>query len=92
MDHVNQTFESTTVSLDGNSYADCTFRDVTFVYAGGPLDMTNCTMDRFAFQFDGDLARGLFALYQLFGTEGMLTILRGFTQPGEGGEITLPVG
>ena len=92
MDHVNQTFESATVSLDGNSYTDCTFRDVTFVYAGGPLEMSNCAMDRFAFQFDGDLARGLFTLYQLFGTEGMLTILRGFPQPGEGGEITLLVG
>ena len=53
--------------------------------------MANCGMDRFSFQFDGDLARGLFTLYQLFGTEGMLTILRGFTEPGEGGEVTLPI-
>ena len=92
MDHVNQTFEAETVTLDGNSYTDCTFRNVTFVYAGGPLEMSNCAMDRFSFRFDGDLARGLFTLYQLFGTEGMLTILRGFTEPGEGGEMVLPVG
>jgi hypothetical protein len=92
MEYVNQTFKSTTVSLDGNSYTGCSFRDVIFVYAGGPLEMENCAMDRFSFQFDGDLSRGLFTLYQLFGTEGMLTILRGFTQPGEGGEITLPIG
>ncbi len=91
MDHVNQIFESTTVSLDGNSYTGCSFRDVTFVYAGGPVEMANCGMDRFSFQFDGDLARGLFTLYQLFGTEGMLAILRGFTEPGAGGEVTLPI-
>jgi hypothetical protein len=91
MDYVNESFESGTVSLDGNSYRDCSFRNVTFKYAGGPLEMSNCSMDRFAFQFDGDLARGLFTLYQLFGTEGMLTLLRGFTEPGEGGEVVLPV-
>ena len=39
--------------------------------------------------FGGQLANGLYALYQLFGTEGMLQILRGFTEPGEGGEIEL---
>ena len=90
MDYVNESFESGTISLDGNSYRDCSFRNVTFKYAGGPLEMSNCSMDRFSFQFDGDLARGLFTLYQLFGTDGMLTLLRGFTEPGEG-EVVLPV-
>lgn len=88
MEYVNQRFEGVTVTLDGNSYRDCTFENVTFHYSGGPLDMANCAMDRFAFQFGGDLANGLYALYQLFGTEGMLTILRGFTEP-HSGEVTL---
>ena len=91
MDHANQTFDSGTITLDGNSYVDCTFRNVVFHYSGGPVEMSNCSMDRFSFQFGGDLAQGLFTLYQLFGTEGMLTILRGFTEPSEG-EVTLQIG
>ena len=31
----------------------------------------------------GALANGLFALYQLFGTEALLQIIRGFTEPSE---------
>jgi len=89
MDYANQTFENGTVELDGNSYSGCTFRGVTFKYAGGPVEMDDCALERFSFQFDGDLARGLFTLYQLFGTEGMLSILRGFTEP-QSGDIALP--
>lgn len=91
MDYRNEKFEGGTVALDGNSYVNCTFTDVVFHYAGGPVEMENCGMDRFSFQFGGDLAQGLFTLYQLFGTDGMLQILRGFTEPGEGGEIELRV-
>ena len=39
--------------------------------------------------FGGQLANGLYALLQLFGVEGMLQIIRGFTQPGDGKEIEL---
>ena len=46
--------------------------------------MKNCDIDRFSFRFGGALATGLFALYQLFGTEGLLQIIRGFTEPSEG--------
>jgi len=88
MEHIDKSFENETVRLDGNSYRNCTFRDVTFVYGGGPLTMETCKMDRFSWRFEGDLARGLFNLYQLFGTDGMLKILRGFTEPTEG-EIIL---
>ena len=41
-------------------------------------------------RFAGPLANGLHALYQLFGTEGMLQIIRGFTQPPEGDVVELP--
>jgi hypothetical protein len=84
MEFVDQAFKGVTVELDGNRYIRCTFVDVIFHYAGGPLDMEGCGMDRFSFQFDGDLARGLFTLYQLFGTDGMLRILRSFTDPKPG--------
>uniref|UniRef100_UPI0013D85D0F hypothetical protein n=3 Tax=Pseudomonadota TaxID=1224 RepID=UPI0013D85D0F len=61
-----------------------------FVYSGGPVEMADCGIERFSMKFDGDLAQGLFTLYQLFGTEGMLQIIRGFTQPTEG-EIQIDI-
>ncbi|WP_213982465.1 hypothetical protein [Sphingomonas sp. dw_22] len=91
MEYTNQHFEGVTVALDGNTYRNCSFLNVVFQYSGGPLEMSDCGMDRFSFQFGGDLAQGLFTLYQLFGTEGMLSILRGFTDP-KPGEVTLPIG
>ena len=91
MDYVNQTFERGTVELDGNSFEKCTFVDVVFQYSGGDLTMKDCGMDRFSFQFGGDLANGLYALYQLFGTEALLQIIRGFTEPTEAQtELALP--
>jgi hypothetical protein len=84
MDFVDRVFDGGTVELDGNSFSNCTFRNVTLKYAGKAVDMSDCGMENFSFQFDGDLAQGLFTLYQLFGTEGMLQIIRGFTQPQDG--------
>jgi hypothetical protein len=83
-----QTFEDVAVDLDGNEFDDCTFRKVIFDYSGGTLVMNHCRIESFSFRFGGALSTGLFALYQLFGTEGMLQIIRGFTQPAEG-EVTL---
>jgi hypothetical protein len=91
VDYKDQTFEDTTVELDGNSFENCSFNRVVLHYSGGELVMKNCNFDRFSFQFGGALANGLFALYQLFGTDGMLQIIRGFTEPTEGEiELTLP--
>jgi hypothetical protein len=84
MEFVHRIFEGGDIVLDGNSYRNCTFRKVRFVYGGGSLKMDDCQMDEFSWQFTGELANGLFALYQLFGQEGLLTIIRGFTEPKEG--------
>ena len=84
MDYVDQTFEDTAVELDGNSFDNCTFRNVIFQFSGGDLMMKNCDIDRFSFQFGGALANGLYAIQQLFGTEALLQIIRGFTDPSEG--------
>ena len=81
MEYFDRRFEGETVSLDGNSYTNCTFRDVILVFGGGDLHMTNCDIDRFRFQFEGQLANGLHAIYQLFGTEALLKIIRGFVEP-----------
>ena len=89
MDYKDQTFENTTVQLDDNTFEKCSFNNVVLQYSGGSLTMSSCDFDRFSFQFGGNLANGLYALYQLFGTEGMLQIIRGFTDPGKGGEIEL---
>jgi hypothetical protein len=92
VDYKDQVFENVDVPLDGNSYENCTFRNVVFDYGGGELVMKNCGMDRFSFRFNGALANGLYALYQLFGTEALLQIIRGFTEPNQaGGDIELNV-
>lgn len=89
MDYKDQLFEDVEVPLDGNSFENCTFRNVVFKFGGGDLVMKNCGMDRFSFRFDGALANGLYALYQLFGTEALLQIIRGFVEPTDSGEIEL---
>jgi hypothetical protein len=91
VDYKDQSFEGVTVELDGNSYERCVFRNVVFSYSGGHLHMKECSLDRFSFKFGGALATGLYALYQLFGTEGMLQIIRGFTDR-SAGEIELQLG
>lgn len=88
MQHSNETFEGAVVELDGNSYEDCTFYNVVFQYSGGDLQMKNCAIDRFSFKFGGALANGLYAIQQLFGTEALLQIIRGFTEP-KPGEVEL---
>ena len=73
-DYVNETFEGE-VELDGNTYRNCTFDKVTFIYGGGTLNMDNCQFGEFGFFFKDQLANGLFALYQLFGKEGLLNLI-----------------
>ncbi|MDV3457539.1 hypothetical protein RZN05_11135 [Sphingomonas sp. HF-S4] len=90
MHHENHVFEAGTLALDGDSFTNCTFQDIVLQYSGGPVTMVNCNFNRFSFQFGGDLAQGLHILHQLFGTEGMFTILRGHIEPGIGGEVPLP--
>jgi hypothetical protein len=80
----DQIFDGVPVELDDNEFERCSFTDVTFTYSGGDLKMSECNIVSFRMQFGGQLATGLFALYQLFGTEGMLQIIRGFTEPVEG--------
>jgi hypothetical protein len=90
VDYKNETFESVEVELDGNTFERCSFNDVLFKFSGGDIEMKECKIERFSFVFGGALANGLYALLQLFGVEGMLQIIRGFTQPGDGKEIELP--
>lgn len=88
MEHTDEVFENVTVELDEQVFRRCTFRNVLFQYSGGDLQMQECNIESFQINFGGPLANGLYALYQLFGIEGLTQIIRGFTEPG-GGEITL---
>ena len=81
MEFADQTFDGDEIVLDGNSYRNCTFRGVTFVFGGGELVMSDCMIESFSFRFTGDLANGLFALHQLFGPDGLIKIVRGFVSP-----------
>ena len=89
MQFTDQVFDGGEVPLDGNSYSNCTFRNVTLQYAGGDLDMTDCALESFRLQFFGDLERGLFTLYQLFGEEGLVRIIRGFGAGQADEQVTL---
>jgi len=90
MHYENERFEGTSVTLDHNSFTNCVFNDVTLDYSGGPVEMDNCNIQRFQLRFGGDLAQGLHILHQLFGTENLLQLIRGFTEPpGDRGEIVL---
>ncbi|HEX8364641.1 MAG TPA: hypothetical protein VD887_01610 [Allosphingosinicella sp.] len=84
MQFENRNFEGGTVNLDGNRYTGCTFRNTVLRFGGGDLHMTDCEFDGISFQFEGKLANGLHALYQLFGTEGLIKIIRGFVDPQPG--------
>lgn len=85
----DELFEDVTVTLDGNTFNNCTFRNAVLEYSGKGVTMSNCNFQSFSFAFGGDLAEGLYTLYQLFGTEGMLKIIRGTAEGTSGQTVNL---
>jgi len=59
-------FRDQRVQLDSNEFEGCEFTNVMFEYAGGPVYLAGCRFDGFAWQFTGDLGRGLAMLAQLY--------------------------
>lgn len=43
MDYNRHAFENETVQLDGNTFANCSFRNCIIKYAGGPTSITGTT-------------------------------------------------
>ena len=41
----NQAFERTTITLDYNEFVNCTIKDCTVIYAGGPYSLVTCKID-----------------------------------------------
>lgn len=66
MRYEGQHFRNTRVQLDGNEFDQCRFTNVLFEYAGGPVHLCGCQFEGFAWQFAGDLGRGLAMLGQLY--------------------------
>lgn len=52
--HKDETFEDATVDLDGETFENCTFRNVTLAYSGGePPVLDGCKFEEFTFDFRG---------------------------------------
>ena len=67
MHYTGEHFSNQPVRLDGNQFDGCRFTNVIFEYAGGPIYLCGCRFEGFRWQFEGDLARGLAVLGQLYG-------------------------
>ena len=64
-------FNHETVALDGESFADCEFRDCRLVYAGGELpSFSDCRFDGCEWKFEGAAARTLAQLKLVWGNGG----------------------
>jgi hypothetical protein len=59
-------FRDQRVQLDGNEFEGCRFTNVLFEYGGGPVAISGCRFEGFAWQFTGDFGRGLQMLAQLY--------------------------
>ena len=64
-----------TLTLDGESFADCEFRDCRLVYGGGePPSFRGCRFDNCEWKFEGAAARTLAHLKGVWGVGGKATV------------------
>ncbi len=67
MKYKSETFEKTTVQLDGNTFESCEFNNCVLEYSGGkPPTMSNCGLSGSSFSFTdqaGDTVQFLTAMY-----------------------------
>ena len=53
--HKDETFEDATVDLDGETFENCTFRNVTLAYSGGePPVLDGCKFEGFITRYQPD--------------------------------------
>ena len=61
-----QTFETTTVELDGTSYHNCKFNQCKLIYRGGPTRLSSCYLSKnCSFEFQDNAAFMLQTLSEL---------------------------
>jgi hypothetical protein len=57
MDYSKKTFKGETVTLDGNTFHQCTFENCELIYKGGkPPAMSGCSFNTPRFKFEGPAA------------------------------------
>ena len=81
MEYIDQTFEGGSMTLDGHTFRNCTFKDVITRFDGGEVVMENCSMSNPRVQIGGDLARGIVILNDLFGTDELVKMVRNVVDP-----------
>jgi len=60
MKMTNCTFEDLVEIMDGKTYEDCKFKNVTLIYMGGPPPtLARCAFEDSEFKFDGPAANTL---------------------------------
>ncbi len=75
--HENETFENTTVELDGETFVNCTFKNVTLAYSGGaPPHLDACNFDDFTFDFRGAASNTAIFMRALSETTGGDEVIR----------------
>ncbi|MGJ3239676.1 MAG: hypothetical protein ACFE0Q_13280 [Anaerolineae bacterium] len=63
----NASYENERVQIDGKSYRDCTFTDVTLVYSAGILPIfENCTFNNIQLDFSAEADNTLLFLSGLY--------------------------
>ena len=62
MQITGKTFRDTEVDIDGVEFVECTFENVVFNYAGGPIGFKGCTIISYSFRLTGHLGAGLESL------------------------------
>jgi hypothetical protein len=68
-------FNQETVALDGESFADCEFRDCRLVYRGGePPSFSGCRFDDCEWKFEDAAARTLAHMKTVWGVGGKASV------------------
>ena len=76
MEFVNKPFENENITLDGNSYLRCKFKNCHLIYGGGAITIEGCSFVDVSWGFDGDAARAILFMRSIYhmGEDGRTTI------------------
>jgi hypothetical protein len=81
MRYDNKAFENETITLDGNDYIDCTFRNCRFLYAGGDFNIERIRFDSLELTAEGAAARTVMLLRSLWSDELGRQLVLGLLDP-----------
>jgi hypothetical protein len=81
MRYENQAFENETITLDGNDFIDCTFKNCRFLYAGGDFNIERIRFDSLELTAEGAAARTVMLLRSLWADELGRRLVLGLLDP-----------